>query len=134
MAKIYSTKSKETIMRYIQENKERRFRAQDVHRHIQEHGGSTNLTTIYRNLERLTEQHVLMKTRAAGDDSFSYQYLEPKGSCDHHLHMQCSCCGKVIHLECGFMSEIQQHLQAHHGFELECTTSVLSGICDRCRG
>lgn len=134
MAKTYSTKSKEIIMKYIQENRDRRFRAQDVHRHIVEQGNTTNLTTVYRNLDKLTEQHILMKTRTPENDSFVYQYLEPQSTCNHHLHMQCSSCGKVIHLECGFMSEIQQHLQAHHGFQLECTTSILTGICDNCRG
>lgn len=134
MAKTYNTKSKELIMKYIQANRAKRFRAQDLHHHMTEAGSTVNLTTVYRNLDKLTEQNLLMKVRTTDDDSFVYQYMEPESSCSRHLHMQCSSCGKVMHLECGFMSEIQQHLQAHHGFLLECTGSVLTGLCEDCRG
>ena len=42
--------------------------------------------------------------------------------------------GRIIHLECGFMEEISRHIVAHHGFELQCDSSVLYGVCKDCKG
>ena len=39
----------------------------------------------------------------------------------------------MIHLECGFMKDILAHLEEHHGFALECSSSVLYGMCRECK-
>ena len=62
-----------------------------------------------------------------------YQFAEPARNCDSHLHLQCVKCGKVIHLDCHFMDEINEHIEEHHGFSIICKGSILYGTCEKCR-
>ncbi len=133
MKKTYTTKTRNQIMDFIVENKDMRFSAATVFEHLQRNNEQINLATIYRNLDRLTEEGILLKNKSVQDDCSLYQYAEPYKNCHEHLHLQCKNCGKVMHLECGFMKEIAEHLLDEHGFELDCKVSTLSGMCDSCR-
>ena len=62
-----------------------------------------------------------------------YQYVELGQHCEEHLHLKCVKCGCIIHLDCGFMDEIAEHIQKDHGFQLQCKNSILYGICKDCR-
>ena len=133
MGKVYHTKTKDLILEYIQANKDRRFRAAEIFYYLKGMGKEVNLTTIYRNLDKLEENRILMKYKTAGDDSATYQYVEPHGNCHEHLHLQCRQCGKIIHLDCQLMKEIEDYLSVHHEFMLECSSSVLVGLCGDCK-
>ena len=41
---------------------------------------------------------------------------------------------KVIHLECGEMAHLGEHMLADHGFQWDFTRTVFYGICEECRG
>jgi len=53
MQKSYRTKSRDDIVSYIEKNIEKRFSASDVYNYLRELGSTTNLTTVYRNLEKM---------------------------------------------------------------------------------
>lgn len=133
MRKGYHTKCKDLILKYAETHAERRFSAADVFSYLKEQGSQVNLTTVYRNLEKMIENKLLIKFKTAEQESALYQFVKPHGNCHEHLHMQCSVCGKVMHLECCLMNEIMEHLKMYHGFMLECTGSVLNGICADCK-
>lgn len=130
--KKYRTKSKDAIMTYLDMHREHSFSAYDVNAYMQENGIQVNLTTIYRNLDKLTENGVVMKYKTAEDECCRYQCVKPHARCHEHIHMQCRVCGKILHLECGFMEELVKHLYDHHKFTLECSGSVLTGVCAAC--
>lgn len=133
MRKAYTTKTRNLIMEFLKENKDMRFSAAAVFSFIQEKQEQINLATVYRNLERLTEEGILIKSKSGQEDCSQYQYVEPHKNCHEHLHLQCKCCGKVMHLECAFMKQIEAHLREEHNFVLDCKDSVLLGQCDSCR-
>ena len=133
MGKTYHTKTKELIIEYIKANKERRFRAGEIYYYLKGMGKEVNLTTIYRNLDRMEEENILMKYKTAENDSATYQYVEPHGNCHEHLHLQCKNCGKIIHLEGELMEQIKEFLHTDHGFVLDCPGSSLVGLCGDCK-
>ena len=49
------------IIEYIEQNRDRRFRAAEIYSYLLEQGQQVNLTTIYRNLDKLEENKLLMK-------------------------------------------------------------------------
>lgn len=130
--KQYRTKWKDCIAEYMKKNAENSFTAADIYSDMTKREEMINLATIYRNLEKLTENGTLMKYKMAGEESCRYQYVTPHGHCTDHIHMQCRECGKIFHLECEFMKEITGHLMEHHGFSLEGKGSMLSGLCKEC--
>ncbi|MBQ2313937.1 MAG: hypothetical protein II187_03455, partial [Treponema sp.] len=44
------------------------------------------------------------------------------------------CCGKLFHLECRELEDIQRHLAAGHGFALNPFRTVFYGLCSECAG
>ncbi len=133
MQKEYRTKCRSYIVEYLQRNKEKRFRASDVFSDMTANNRQVNLATIYRNLDKMTEQGILQKYKTANSEACLYQYIEPQSECHNHLHMQCEKCGMIIHLECDFMDEISHHIAKEHNFFLECKGSVLTGLCGNCK-
>lgn len=128
----YRTRAKDAIAEYLKQHSDHSFSAYDVNEYMQEKGIQMNLTTVYRNLDRLTESGEIMRYKTAGDEFSRYQCAKPHAGCSSHLHMQCRECGRILHLECGFMQELKEHLEEHHGFALECQGSVLMGLCRQC--
>lgn len=133
MRKEYSTKSRNLMMQYIQEHAGQQFSAAEINEYLQEKECQINLATIYRNLDKLSEDGILMRYKFADQKCFLYQYSGVSEQCQHHLHMKCEKCGKILHLECGLMHEISTHLMEHHGFAIDCKTSMIMGLCQDCR-
>ncbi len=133
MAKEYHSKYKDWIMNYFRALGEKKVSARELFSAMTEAGMNINLVTVYRNLDRLAADGVLAIRRSAVDDGKFYQYLRPKMECDRHLHLYCRRCGKIIHLNCDFMEEIQAHLRMDHGFAVDCDESTIVGLCKRCQ-
>lgn len=131
--KGYRTKAKDEIMSYILSNKHRRVSASEIYEHIKNSGKHTNLTTVYRNLDKLTEAGVILKIKNSSDDYSVYQLLDPDGGCDEHLHIQCRGCGHVYHLEGEAMDKINACLLEECGYSIICSDSFLLGYCSSCR-
>ena len=52
--------------------------------------------------------------------------------CTIRRRRQCEKCGKLIHLECDFVSELQVHVQSEHGFTIDPLRTVFYGVCKEC--
>lgn len=133
MKKEYRTKYKDDIMEYLRQNRDMRFCASDVFDYMNGKGVTINLTTVYRNLDKMTENGILLKSKNPADESCFYQYTEPDSHCKEHLHIQCKKCGKIIHLEGSFMKDFSDYVQAAHGFILDYRDSMIIGICEACK-
>ena len=133
MTRIYSTRAKAKIMEFLKEHKDVRFSANDVYNDLVRQGEEINPATVYRNLDKLSEDGSLIRTKSVDSNFMIYQYAGEDHACHDHLHLQCTKCGKIIHLECEFMKEISGHLLGHHGFSVECEGSVIMGLCEDCR-
>ena len=92
-----------------------------------------NITTVYRNLDKMTENGVLIKSKNPADESCFYQYAQPDQHCREHLHVQCKKCGKLLHLDGDFMRKFNDYIRAEHGFELDFSDSMMIGLCENCR-
>lgn len=129
----YRTRNREMMLAYLKENRERTVYASDIRQHMIAQGANVNITTIYRFLDKLQEEHKVLKYASDKGESAGFQYIDEETGCEDHLHVKCACCGRVVHLNCGFMDEIKNHLKCHHNFELQCSGSSLFGICENCR-
>jgi Fur family ferric uptake transcriptional regulator len=130
--KGYSTQKREKIMQYLQDNRDRTVTIGDIVLYLQGVGLTVNISTIYRYLEKLEQQGLLLKTVNGKREQSSFQYIGDRDECHNHLHMKCQMCGTVFHLDCGFMEEIAGHIMKEHGFSINCQDSYLTGICAQC--
>lgn len=129
----YVTASRRKILEYLQESDERAVTAADVAAYLKAQNSEVNITTVYRYLDKLAKDGTLIKYVAEKGCQSAYQYVRPGRHCSEHLHLKCVRCGKIIHLDCHFMKEISSHIEESHDFVLQCSQSVLYGICGDCK-
>ncbi len=130
--KEYHTKNKDLIKEYMTLHGEERFCANEIYQYLLDCGKKTNLTTVYRNLDKMTQAGELAKVKHPSDDSTYYQVVDSKRHCQDHLHLRCLKCGKVVHLEDDYMQEFYAYVEKQTGFTLECMASQLNGMCKGC--
>ena len=128
----YNTAARSRILGFLMENKDRTVNANDILKVLNDGGNEVNITTIYRYLDKLTESGQVMKYVAENGTRAVYQYVEHEHHCEEHLHLQCTKCGAIIHLDCLFMDEIAEHISLEHGFQIQCRNSIIYGVCRNC--
>lgn len=129
----YKTKSRKLIIDYLIQSKDRTASIADIKEYFESHEEKVNLSTIYRNLDKMVLDGTVLKYQDGDGKKAVFQYAEHTHACHEHLHMQCVRCGKMIHLNCGFMDQIKGHMMEHHHFMLQCENSVLYGMCENCQ-
>lgn len=128
----YNTAARSRILGFLKENKERAVNANDILKVLNNGGNDVNITTVYRYLDKLTESGQVMKYIAENGTRAVYQYVEDDHHCQEHLHLQCTKCGAIVHLDCSFMDEIAEHVSLEHGFKIQCRNSIIYGVCRNC--
>lgn len=128
----YNTKQKSAILRCIKDNKDKHFTVDSLCENLFQNGDAVGRTTVYRFLEKLSNDGVLRKYAASQGESVCYQYVDNHNDCTEHFHLKCEECGSLIHMECDEMSELVRHIKKHHGFSLNPLKTVIYGICEEC--
>lgn len=130
----YNTKQKKLIEKVLTKNAEMQFTCEDVAQLLKEQNTPVGKTTVYRYLENLTKTGRVRKSQSLDGKGYVYQYISDGLDCEEHLHLRCTCCGKLFHLGCDFMSGVGEHIRMHHNFVIDNTKTVIYGLCENCRG
>lgn len=133
MQKGYQTKTKQSIIEYFMEHSNQTATVEDVCQYLKSENLQVNQSTVYRCLDRLLEQNLIIKYISDDGKKAIFQFAGHSQSCQHHLHLKCTKCGKVIHLDCDFMDEIKTHVQQNHEFYIQCDSSIIFGLCKECQ-
>ncbi len=133
MQKLYHTKTTDLIAQFIQSKMEHGFTAGELSAFLEEHGVHVNKTTVYRNLDKMTENGQLIKHKSMISDGFVYQSAEEENHCAEHIHFQCCKCGAVMHLSDVKTTEYLKSLSEELGIQINLNLSSLNGICPKCR-
>ncbi len=120
----YKTRQRDEIFRVFESRPSECLTAREVMAQV-----SAGEATVFRALTALSEEGLIRKF--SGESGACYRYAECGGG---HLHLRCEECGKIIHLDCEFLSEISSHFLREHGFALNSGKTVILGRCESCRG
>lgn len=128
----YRTKVGTEILKFLEENKDVAVSAMDISKYLESTKCIANITTVYRQLERLVEaKKVIAHSDKDGKKSL-YQYVAGEEDCLSHLHIQCTECAKIIHLDCGESQDFTTHIAKEHGIVLDFSKTVIYGLCADC--
>ncbi|MBQ6570402.1 MAG: transcriptional repressor [Clostridia bacterium] len=128
MQKGYNTRQKNEILKFLKLHAGESFSAREL---IDSSSISAGEATVYRTLNRLTCEGVLKKFADSATGAARYQ-IDGGEDCREHIHLICSSCGKIIHLNCSFTHNIEQSLEREQSFELDCQNTVIYGKCRTC--
>ena len=115
----YKTKQREILIRYLESVPGVHITAGDVADYFRKQGSAIGQSTIYRQLESLVDEGIINKYVIDGNSPTCF-------------HCKCEKCGKLIHLHCDELEEIQEHLYAEHRFRMDPLRTVFYGLCDEC--
>lgn len=133
MQKRYNTKTGKKIAEYIAGLDDMDFSAADAYSYMRKNGMPVHLATIYRNLDKLTEENRLIKFKSVGNGSYLYRKVTKDSGCREKLLIRCKKCGKVIYFDNDFVNRINAAISGSCGFVLECKGSSLCGFCKECQ-
>lgn len=102
---------------------------EDLYRLVRQQDPTVGQTTVYRTLRLLTEAGLAREVRF-GDGRAHYEHNYKH---QHHDHMICSECGKVLEFYSPELEAIQDAMAAKHKFELTSHLLRMIGICAECR-
>ncbi len=130
----YKTKQRELLLEYFESVPETHVTAGDVCKYLKSHGAGIGQSTVYRQLESLVDEGIIKKYIIDGNSPACFEYVTPDSHVEGEVCFHCKCekCGKLIHLHCDELNEIQSHLMAEHSFKLDPLRTVFYGLCEQC--
>ena len=131
--KNYHTRQQEAVAEYFRLNADVCVTADDIYLYFMRENSKIGKATIYRCLDRMVESGEIKKFISDSGDGAMYQLIDADNGCDRHFHLKCTVCGRIIHLDCGFMGEFEKHISQHHGFCVDNARTIIYGLCEECR-
>ena len=130
----YKTKQREILLDYLKSVPGVHVTAGDVCEYFRRQGAAIGQSTVYRRLESLVDEGVIKKYVATGGSAcFEYVGEDACEGPERCFHCKCTGCGRLIHLHCEDLEEIQVHLLEKHGFMIDPMRTVFYGLCEDCR-
>jgi Fur family ferric uptake transcriptional regulator len=108
---------------------EEHLTSEDLYRLVQKEDRTVGHTTVYRTLKLLTEAGLAREVRF-GDNK---TYYEHHYNHQHHDHMICTDCGKVIEFFSQDIEELQDQMADKFGFRPTHHSLRMWGICSDCQ-
>ncbi len=130
----YKTKQREIMIEYLKTVQGVHITAKNVCDYFKEQGATIGQSTVYRQLESLVDEGIINKYIVDGNSPACFEYVDPERHTHNCgcIHCKCEKCGKVIHLGCDEIEELQDHLLTDHRFKLNHVRTVLYGLCEDC--
>jgi len=105
------------------------FSAEDLYSQLRQAGSRASRATVYRTLGLLVEGGFL----AALDGGQGQMLYEHILGHQHHDHMICLGCGKILEFRCGDIETLQEEQARQFGFRVVNHTLILEGYCALCQ-
>jgi Fur family ferric uptake transcriptional regulator len=104
--------------------------AQEIEAGLRRRGHRVGLATVYRTLELLADRRLVGRLEV-GQGIARYEPLTPGG--DHHHHLVCDHCGRVIPFDDDELERTIDRLTEKVRFQVAEHDVVLHGACRGCR-
>jgi Fur family ferric uptake transcriptional regulator len=101
--------------------------AEEIYQDIRKRYSGLNISTVYRTLELLKESGLVTETDM-GDGRVRFHSMGH----EHHHHLVCSKCGKVIDLDEDTLAPLTHALADKYGFRADLKHLAIFGTCKAC--
>jgi Fur family ferric uptake transcriptional regulator len=108
---------------------EEHLSSEDLYWLVQKQDPSVGHTTVYRTLKLLAEAGLAREVRF-GDGK---TYYEHHYNHEHHDHLICTECGKIIEFFSAEIEDLQDKMAEKYGFRLTNHSLRMWGVCEECQ-
>lgn len=132
MKSTYQTQQRKILLSFLASARDRQFTIDEIMLEMEDRGQTLPQSSLYRLMKKLVDEGVVR--RHSKDDSRQYVYQIMEGeACHSHLHLQCTECGKIVHLSDEATKAARQWMDGAAGFELDQEKTLLYGKCSVCK-
>jgi Fur family ferric uptake transcriptional regulator len=121
------TKQRELILNVFLDAR-RHLTSEDLYLSVRQQYPNIGYTTVYRTMKLLVEAG--LATERHFDDGITRYETEH----EHHDHLVCIRCGKIVEFECEIIENAQDEIAKRHGFQIVRHRHELYGHCADCAG
>jgi len=110
--------------------------AKDIHVSLSNASPAVGLMTVYRTLDLLERTGVIHRI-ALADGQARYE-LRPTDNKDHHHHLICTGCGRIVDYndfvreELELVGKTEASLAGKYGFQIRDHNIEFLGLCEKC--
>ena len=126
--KTYHTERRDAVLRYLVEHREESFTLEEICDAVLSDGSGRS--TVYRLVHRLCEEQLVRRIPDGNSRHITYQYMGDS-HCAGHLHLKCTGCGRLIHLDDSTSRLVTEGILRARHFTLDGGT-LLFGTCAAC--
>ncbi len=106
---------------------ENHITSEELHKRIRSVNSNIGYTTVYRTMKLLCDAG--LATERHFDDGMARYEIEH----EHHDHLVCTRCGKIIEFECQMIEASQDKIAAQYNFRVLRHRHELYGHCESCQ-
>ena len=129
----YKTEQKKLLIDFLSQHSGESFTIEEIEKEMLLSGiNAPGLSTIYRLMPTLVEDGLVK--RFPGDRKRRFLYQITNGEqCGHHLHMKCTGCGRLIHMNDTVSDALLKEITTLSNFSVDRGKTVLFGKCESCK-
>lgn len=108
----------------------RHLNVDELHRQVRASDNTVGYATVYRTVKLLERVGMLTASRFSDGTA---RYEVALADEDHHDHLICTRCGKIVEFENHEIERLQEETARRLGFTLESHRMDLYGLCEPCQ-
>ena len=125
----YHTEQKKILLDFLRAHSESSFTIEEI---IEGIGNEAiGKSTVYRLMNKLVEEKTVLRSAGERGRQFVYRIIACE-HCRYHLHLQCTDCGKILHLDEQTSHALLNGVKSSQGFCVSEADTVLLGKCALC--
>jgi Fur family ferric uptake transcriptional regulator len=131
---VYKTEQKKLLIDFLKQHSEECFTIEEIAKEMSEKNETAvpGLSTIYRLMPRLVDEGLVKRFSGDSKRRFLYQIVAGE-HCGMHLHMKCTECGKLLHMNDDISDTLLKEIFKASNFSVDSGKTVLFGKCDDCK-
>ncbi|MCR5586670.1 MAG: transcriptional repressor [Lachnospiraceae bacterium] len=127
----YNTAHYTAILEYFRNNRDTIISAAKLRIVLKDYGINVSRATIYRILDRLSDEEKIVKVQQLGKETY-YKYYDSQKKNRNAILLRCKKCGKVIQHKNTIFGELCKELFEKTGFDVDKGNQVIYGCCKNC--
>ena len=130
----YKTEQKKALLDFLKSRSGSSYTIEEICSLLAKENSSTvpAKSTVYRLMTSLVEDKLVHRYASDKGRCFLYR-ITAHESCSSHLHLQCTSCGRVMHLDEQTSHSLLSSVASSNDFSVSETDTVLMGKCGACK-
>lgn len=126
--KEYQTEQRRYLFSFFEKHPDQQFTIEELAHSIP----GISISAVYRNVNQMVIEGSVQRFQKEQSRKFLYQYIGDT-ACAEHLHLKCSHCGRILHMDQKSMEVVIKTVRNNISFDIDKNKTILFGSCLSCR-